>query len=224
MAETIQGLGGFIVPPPGYFKIVASIVRNYGGLFIADEVQTAWGRTGRKWWGIEHWEVEPDIITSAKSMANGVPIGLTLARPEIADAYKGLTISTFGGNPVTCVAAKATIDLIEEDRLMDNAETVGDHFHTGLEVLKEKHAIIGDVRGMGLMQAIELVKDRATKEPGTDLTSQLLERLRVHGLLVGKGGLYGNVVRMSPPLNISKADVDVALAALDKALADTTHT
>jgi 4-aminobutyrate aminotransferase len=220
LAETIQGLGGFIVPPPGYFKIVANIVRNYGGLFIADEVQAAWGRTGKKWWGIEHWEVEPDIITSAKSMANGVPIGLTLTRPEIADAYKGLTISTFGGNPVACVAAKATIDLIEEDRLMDNAETVGNHFRAGLEGLKEKHPIVGDVRGMGLMQGIELVKDRKTKEPGTDLTNQLLERLRVHGLLVGKGGLYGNVVRMSPPLNISKTDVDVAIAALDKGLAE----
>ena len=140
IAETIQGLGGFIVPPPGYFKIVANIVRNYGGLFIADEVQTAWGRTGKKWWGIEHWEVEPDIITSAKGMANGVPIGLTLTRPEIADSYKGLTISTFGGNPVTCAAAKATIDLIEEERLMDNAEDAGNHFHQGLEALKEKHS------------------------------------------------------------------------------------
>ncbi len=220
LAETIQGLGGFIVPPPGYFKIVANIVRNYGGLFISDEVQAAWGRTGKKWWGIEHWEVEPDIITSAKSMANGNPIGLTLTRPEIADAYKGLTISTFGGNPVACVAAKATIDLIEEDRLMDNAETVGNHFHAGLEALKEKHPLIGDVRGMGLMQGIELVKDRKTKEPATDLTNQVLERLRVHGLLVGKGGLYGSVVRMSPPLNISKEDVDVALSAIDKALAE----
>ncbi len=222
LVETIQGLGGFIVPPPGYFKIVANIVRNYGGLFISDEVQAAWGRTGKKWWGIEHWEVEPDIITSAKSMANGTPIGLTLTRPEIADAYKGLTISTFGGNPVTCVAAKATIDLIEEDRLMDNAETVGNDFHAGLQNLKEKYSIIGDVRGMGLMQGIELVKDRKTKEPATDLTNQLLERARVHGLLVGKGGMYGNVVRMSPPLNISRPDVDVALEKLDKSLADVT--
>src|SRR5208282_6126173 len=121
---------------------------------------------------------------------------------------------------VTCVAAKATIDLIGEDRLMENAETVGNHFHAGLEALKEKHAIIGDVRGMGLMQGIELVKDRSSKAPGTDLANQLLERLRVHGLLVGKGGLYGNVVRMSPPLNISKTDVDTALAALDKGLAE----
>ncbi len=220
LAETIQGLGGFIVPPPGYFKIVANIVHNYGGLFIADEVQAAWGRTGKRWWGIEHWDVVPDIITSAKSMANGNPIGLTLTRAEIADAYKGLTISTFGGNPVACVAAKATIDLIEEERLMDNAETVGNHFRAGLEALQTKHAVIGDVRGMGLMQGIELVKDRKTKEPASDLTNQLLERLRVHGLLVGKGGLYANVVRMSPPLNISKADVDVAIAALDKGLGE----
>jgi 4-aminobutyrate aminotransferase len=220
LAETIQGLGGFIVPPPGYFKIVANIVRNYGGLFIADEVQAAWGRTGKKWWGIEHWEVEPDIITSAKSMANGVPIGLTLTRPEIADAYKGLTISTFGGNPVTCVAAKATIDLIEEERLMDNAEEVGNHFHQGLEALQGKHTLIGDVRGMGLMQGIELVKDRQTKEPAPEATNLVMERARVNGLLVGKGGLYGNVIRMSPPLNISKADVDQALAALDKGLAE----
>src|SRR5271157_2025771 len=220
LAETIQGLGGFIVPPPGYFKIVANIVHNYGGLFICDEVQTAWGRTGKKWWGIEHWEVEPDIITSAKGMANGVPIGLTLTRPEIADAYKGLTISTFGGNPVTCVAAKATIDLIEEERLMDNAQEVGNHFRQGLEALKEKHTLIGDVRGMGLMQGIELVKDRQTKAPATEATNLVMERARVNGLLVGKGGLYGNVIRMSPPLNISKADVDQALAALDKSLGE----
>ena len=220
IAETIQGLGGFIVPPPGYFKIVANIVRNYGGLFIADEVQAAWGRTGKKWWGIEHWEVVPDIITSAKSMANGVPIGLTLTRPEIADAYKGLTISTFGGNPVTCAAAKATIELIEEERLMDNAAEVGHHFQQGLEALEEKHTLIGDVRGMGLMQGIELVKDRRTKEPATDATNLVMERARVNGLLVGKGGLHGNVIRMSPALNISRADVDQALAALDKSFAE----
>src|SRR5439155_1534597 len=120
--------------------------------------------TGMKWFGIEHWEVEPDIMTGAKGMANGEPIGWTITRPEIADSYKGLTVSTFGGNPVSCVAAKATVDLIEEDRLMDNAAVVGASLREGLEGLKEKHASIGDVRGMGLMQAIELVKDRKTKE------------------------------------------------------------
>ncbi len=222
LAETIQGLGGFIVPPPGYFKIVANIVRNYGGLFISDEVQTGFGRTGKKWFGIEHWEIEPDMMTCAKGMANGVPIGATITRPEIADAFKGLTISTFGGNPVTCVAAKATIDLIEEDRLMDNAHEVGTYFRTGLEELKEKYPTIGDVRGMGLMQGLELVKDAQTKEPATDLTAQVMERTRANGLLVGRGGLYSNVIRMSPPLNISKADVDHALAALDKSFASAT--
>jgi 4-aminobutyrate aminotransferase len=220
LVETIQGLGGVVVPPPGYFKIVANIVRNYGGLFISDEVQAGFGRTGKKWFGIEHWEVEPDFITTAKGMANGVPIGCTITRPEIADAYKGATISTFGGNPVACVAAKATIDLIEDERLMDNAETVGAQFRAGLEALKEKHAAIGDVRGMGLMQGVELVKDRKTKEPATELTNQVLERTRANGLIVGKGGLFGNVVRMSPPLNISKADIDEALRILDKSLAE----
>jgi len=220
LAETIQGLGGVVTPPPGYFKIVANIVRNYGGLFISDEVQTGFGRTGKHWFGIEHWEVEPDFITCAKGMANGVPVGCTITRPEIADSYKGLTISTFGGNPVSCVAAKATIDLIEEERLMDNAETAGKHFRQGLEALQEKHAVIGDVRGMGLMQGVELVKDRKTKEPDADLTNRVLERTRANGLIVGKGGLYANVVRMSPPLNIPKAGIDQAVAILDKSLGE----
>ena len=218
LAETIQGLGGVVVPPPGYFKVVANIVRNYGGLFISDEVQAGFGRTGKRWFGIEHWEVEPDIMTCAKGMANGVPIGCTITRQEIADSYKGLTISTFGGNPVTCVAAKATIDLIEEDRLMDNAETAGKRFHDGLEALKEKHASIGDVRGMGLMQGVELVKDRKTKEPAAELANKALERARANGLVIGKGGLYANVLRMSPPLNIPAADIDQAVAILDKSL------
>ncbi len=222
LAETIQGAGGFIVPPPGYFKIVANIVRNYGGLFIADEVQTGFGRTGKKWFGIEHWEVEPDIMTCAKGMANGVPIGCTITRPEIADAYKGLTISTFGGNPVTAAAAKATIDLIEEERLMDNAHEVGTHFRQGLDALKEKYPVIGDVRGMGLMQGIEIVKDRKTKEPGTELTAQLMERARANGLIVGRGGLFSNIIRMSPPLNISKSDADQAVGILDKSFGELT--
>jgi 4-aminobutyrate aminotransferase-like enzyme len=218
LAETIQGLGGVVVPPPGYFKIVANIVRNYGGLFISDEVQTGFGRTGKRWFGIEHWEVEPDIMTCAKGMANGVPIGCTITRQEIADSYKGLTISTFGGNPVTSVAAKATIDLIEQDRLMDNAETAGKRFREGLDALKEKHTSIGDVRGMGLMQGVELVKDRKTKEPAGDLANKVLERARANGLVIGKGGLYANVLRMSPPLNIPAADIDQAVAILDKSL------
>jgi len=218
LAEPIQGVGGFITPPKEYFKIVFKIVKDYGGLFIADEVQTAWGRTGKRWFGIEQWEVTPDIITSAKGLANGAPVGLTATRPEIAASFKGLQISTFGGNPVTSVAAKATIDLIEEDHLMDNAATVGAYYREGLESLKEKHELVGDVRGMGLLQAIELVKDRVTKEPAPEATNQFMEECRKRGLIVGKGGLFANVIRTSPPLNIGKSDVDEAIRIMDEAL------
>jgi 4-aminobutyrate aminotransferase len=218
LAEPIQGVGGFITPPKEYFKIVFKIVKDYGGLFIADEVQTAWGRTGKRWFGIEQWEVTPDIITSAKGLANGVPVGVTITRPEIAGSFKGMQISTFGGNPVTSVAAKATIDLIEQDRLMDNAHDVGNYYRQGLESLKEKFDCMGDVRGMGLMQAIEFVKDPASKEPSPDITNKFMEECRKRGLLVGKGGLYGNVVRTSPPLIITRTDVDEAIRIMDQAL------
>jgi 4-aminobutyrate aminotransferase len=216
LAEPIQGVGGFITPPKEYFKMAFSIVKQYGGDFISDEVQTAWGRTGRKWFGIEHWEVEPDMITSAKGLGNGTPIGLTVAKPEIADSFQGLTISTFGGNPVTCATAKAVIDVIEEDDLRTNAAEVGGYFRQKLNELQQKHALIGDVRGMGLMQALELVEERVSKQPAPAATNALMEECRKRGLLIGKGGFYGNVIRMSPPLNISKADVDEAVQILDE--------
>jgi 4-aminobutyrate aminotransferase-like enzyme len=217
IAEPIQGVGGFITPPPEYFKIVFNIIKKYDGLFIADEVQTAWGRTGKKWFGIEHWEVTPDIITSAKGLANGTPIGVTMTRADIAESFKGLQISTFGGNPVTSVAARATIEVMEEDRLMDNAETVGNYYRGKLEDLQQKHRLIGDVRGMGLLQALELVKDKKTKEPAPQETNRVMDEARNRGLLIGKGGLYGNVLRSSPPLNINKADVDECIRILHEA-------
>jgi len=220
IAEPIQGVGGFITPPPEYFKIVFKIVKKYGGLFIADEVQTGFGRTGKKWFGIEQWEVTPDIITCAKGMANGSPAGATITTAELADSFQGLTISTFGGNPVTSVAARATIEVIEEENLRENAYTVGAYFRGKLEELQQKYPLIGDVRGMGLMQALELVKDRQTKDPAPEATLQLMERARDNGLLIGKGGLYGNVIRLSPMLNISKADVDEAARLLDKSFAE----
>ena len=195
-------------------------MKQYVGLFISDEVQTGWGRTGRKWFGIEHWEVTPDILTSAKGMANGLPIGLTVTTSDIAGSFQGLQISTFGGNPVSSVAARATIQVIEEDRLMDNAHEVGAHFRRRLIELQDRYPLIGDVRGMGLMQAAELVKDRETKEPATEELAQLMEETRRRGLLMGKGGMYGNVIRFSPPLNITKADVDEACRILDEAFAE----
>lgn len=218
IAEPIQGVGGFITPPKEYFGIVAEIIRKYGGIFISDEVQTAWGRTGGKWFGIEQWGVTPDIMTSAKGLGNGVPIGLTVARPEIADSLKGATISTFGGNPVTSTAALAVLDFIEERKLMDNATRVGAHLAGKLLELKDKYQVIGDVRGMGLMQAMELVEDRKSKKPAPQFTLALMEAARENGVLLGRGGLSGNVLRFTPPLNISKADVDEFASRMDASL------
>ena len=218
IAEPIQGIGGYITPPKEYFGIVAEIVRSHGGLFISDEVQTGWGRTGNKWFGIEHWGVTPDIITSAKGLGNGSPVGLTVARAEVADALRGATISTFGGNPVTATAAKAVIDFIDEQNLMANAAEVGAYVRGHLEAMKERYPVIGDVRGMGLMQAIELVEDRKTKVPATTAAAQLMEHARENRLLIGRGGMHSNVIRMTPPLNISKADVDEFAARLNASL------
>ncbi len=217
IAEPIQGIGGFITPPKEYFKIAAEIVRAHGGLFIADEVQTAWGRTG-KWFGIEHWGVVPDIITSAKGLGNGIPIAVTIAKPEVADSLKGLTISTFGGNPLASTAAGAVIDFIERHQLMSNVVTQGEYLRGKLLELQEKHPIVGDVRGMGLMQAVELVTNRESKEPATKQTARILEACRREGLLIGKGGLHGNVFRITPPLNIGKSDIDDFTAMFDRAL------
>jgi len=208
IAEPIQGVAGFVTPPKEYFEIVVGIVKKFGGLFIADEVQTGWGRTGGKWFGIEHYGVTPDILTSAKGLGNGSPVGLTVARPEIADSLKGATISTFGGNPVTATAAKAVIDFIDDHKLMINAAETGAHLRAHLEELKARFPLIGDVRGMGLMQAIELVEDRESKTPATEATAALMEAARENRLLIGKGGMFGNVIRITPPLNISKSDVD----------------
>ena len=218
IAEPIQGVGGFITPPKEYFSIVAEIIRKYGGVFISDEVQTGFGRTGGKWFGIEHWGVHPDVITAAKGMANGSPIGATLATPEVADSLKGLTISTFGGNPVTARAAKATIDFIESEGLLENAHVVGRYLHERLRELQDKYSLIGDVRGMGLMQGVELVKDRKTKQPAVEETKQLMEVAKDRGLILGKGGLYGNVIRISPALTCSHGDVDDAARLLDQSL------
>jgi len=219
IAEPIQGVAGYVTPPAEYFRIVEKIIRNYGGIFISDEVQTGWGRTGGKWFGIEHYGVTPDILTGAKGLGNGTPIGVTVARPEVAEGLTGLSLSTFGGNPVATTAAKAVIDYIEEHNLLANCTETGAYLRAGLEDLQRKHAIIGDVRGMGLMQAIELVEDRQSKAPAPEAAARLMEAARQHGLLVGKGGLYGNAVRISPPMNVGRADVDQFLSLLDRSLA-----
>ncbi|HEY6104390.1 MAG TPA: aminotransferase class III-fold pyridoxal phosphate-dependent enzyme, partial [Anaeromyxobacteraceae bacterium] len=218
MAEPILGVGGFITPPKEYFEIAVPIARNAGGLFIADEVQTAWGRTGGKWWGVQQYGVEPDILTSAKGMANGQPIGLTMAKAAVADEGTFANISTFGASPISMVAASATLRVIEEEKLLFNAQMMGKALRDGLESLRERFPGIGDVRGMGLMQGIELVKDRATKEPDPLGTNRLMEATRKRGLLIGKGGLYGNALRIAPPMIVSKGQVDDALRMLAEGL------
>jgi 4-aminobutyrate aminotransferase-like enzyme len=214
IAEPIQGFGGLITPPKEYFSEIVAIVRKYGGLFISDEVQTAWGRTGGKMFGIEQWGVEPDIMTLAKGMANGAPIGATVATPEVADSMKGMSISTFGGNPVTSAAALATIEVIEEENLVENARAMGQRLRNGLETLQKKYSVIGDVRGMGLMQGLELVG--ANKRPAPEAVKRLFESTKTNGLLIGRGGLAGNVVRITPPLNVDASQVDEALKRLDR--------
>ncbi|MEP6961614.1 MAG: aspartate aminotransferase family protein [Acidobacteriota bacterium] len=221
IAEPIQGVGGFITPPKEYFEIVHGIVKKFGGLFISDEVQTGWGRTG-KWWGIDHYGVVPDMITAAKGVGNGLPIGITAARPEVADAYKGLTISTFGGNPVTTTAALAVIDYIDENKLMINAAEMGVYLRGKLDEMQTKFPLIGEVRGMGLLQAIELVEDRESKTPAAAATNALLEAARENRVLIGKGGLHGNVLRISPPMNINKSDVDSFVERLSASFAKVT--
>ncbi len=221
LAETIQGVGGFITPPPEYFRVAVEIVRKYGGVFICDEVQTGFGRTGGKMFGIEHYDVEPDIMTMAKGVANGMPLGVTIATPEIADAFQALTISTFGGNPMSCAAAHATLDVIENDQLADHSRELGAHLRAGLEDLQKQFPKpVGDVRGMGLMQAVEFVADETggDRTPDSQGTGRVHEEARARGLLVGKGGLFGNVLRIAPSLTVTRSEVDEALTKLREAM------
>jgi 4-aminobutyrate aminotransferase len=219
LAEPIQGVGGVITPPKEFFGVVVEIVRRYGGLFICDEVQTGFGRTGGHWCGIAHWGVNPDVMTFAKAVANGMPMGVTVARADVADAFTGLTISTFGGNPVSGAAAHATLDVMQEVDAPRRCAVLGARFRDGLEDLAERHPVVGEVRGLGLMQGLELVKDRKTKEPAPAAVNALLEACKREGLLIGKGGLYGNAVRLAPPVIVSERDVDDAVEILDRALA-----
>jgi len=220
MAEPVQGVGGFITPPAEYFEIAVEIVRRHGGLFISDEVQTGFGRTGGKMFGIEHYGVEPDIMTMAKGVANGMPLGVTIATPEVADSFQAMTLSTFGGNPISCAAASATLTVIEDEDLPGNSETQGQRLRAGLEELQERHPRhLGDVRGMGLMQAVELVVDEPAgdRRPDAEATGRLFEAAKERGLLVGKGGLNGNILRIAPTLSVTAAEVDEGLAILAEA-------
>ena len=216
LVEPIQGVGGFITPPKEYFRIVAEIVRDHGGVFISDEVQPGFGRTG-KTWGIDHYDVEPDMITMAKGIANGLPLAALISTKEIADSLQKNTISTFGGNPVSCAAANTTLDIIERDDLANNAQRMGEELTDGLSNIQRDHQnIIGDVRGKGLMVGVELVVDETCNDrtPNVVAVDQIMEETKKRGLLIGRGGLYGNTLRIAPALNIGSDEIKEALTIL----------
>ncbi len=209
IGEPIQGVGGTVTPPKEYFKIVYDIVRKHGGLCIADEVQTAFGRTGDHYWGFQNYGVVPDMVTMAKGLGNGVPIGAMTTRPEIAAMMKNrVHFNTFGGNPISVTQGLATLDVIDADGIQANAKAVGGHLKGRLMELQDKHALIGEVRGMGLMLGVELVRDRASKEPGNTEAAAVLELCKERGLILGKGGLFGNTFRIKPPMCVTKTDAD----------------
>jgi alanine-glyoxylate transaminase/(R)-3-amino-2-methylpropionate-pyruvate transaminase len=219
IGECIQGVGGTVTPPPEYFQIVYDIVRKKGGVCVADEVQGGFGRTGSKFWAFENWGVVPDMVTMAKGIANGAPVGAMVTRQEIsATLANRLHFNTFGGNPLCMAQAMATLEVIDAEDIQANALRIGTHLKNRLLELQERHALIGEVRGMGLLLGVELVSDRKTREPARAQTAAVVERARERGLLLGKGGLHSNVLRIKPPMCITKDDADFLADCLDEVL------
>ncbi|MBI5631596.1 MAG: aspartate aminotransferase family protein [Elusimicrobia bacterium] len=219
-AEPINGVGGVITPEPEYFPGAYEVVKKYGGLFISDEVQTGMGRTGNDFLGIQKWGVRPDMVTLAKGLANGYPIGAVVTTREIASSMKGkLHYNTFGGSPVQMAAAGAVLDVYDQESLAANAHEVGSYLLDKLGELVQRREAVGEVRGKGLMIGVELVKDKKTKEPAPEMTLRILDIMKDRGVLIGKGGMAGNVLRIKPPLCLAKADAEVIAQALDEALA-----
>lgn len=220
MAESIQGVGGCVVFPDGYLRAAYEHVRGAGGLCIADEVQSGFGRTGTHFWGFETQGVIPDIVTMAKGIGNGYPLAAVVTTPKIGSVLaQRIHFNTFGGNPVAMASGKAVLEVIESEGLQQNAARLGARLLSGLEKLKQKHAWIGDVRGKGLLLGVELVRDLQSKEPAKAECAKVLENARDGGLLLGKGGLWGQTIRFAPPLCITPADVDFMLEVLDHSLA-----
>jgi alanine-glyoxylate transaminase/(R)-3-amino-2-methylpropionate-pyruvate transaminase len=219
IAESLQGVGGFVEFPEGYLAHAYEHARAAGGVCIADEVQTGFGRTGTHFWGFETQGVVPDIVTLAKGIGNGAPLGAVVTTHKIASVLAQKThFNTFGGNPVVSAIGKAVLEVIERENLQANCLKLGAYILAGLQKLKARHKIVGDVRGRGLMLGIEFVKDQATKQPGREECAQVVENARELGLLLGKGGLWGQTIRLAPPMCITEADADFLLAVLDEAI------
>jgi len=220
LAETLPSVAGQVVFPPGYLAEAYRHVRAAGGVAIADEVQTGFGRLGEPFWGFEAQEVVPDVVVLGKPIANGFPLGAVVTTREIAASFdNGMEFfSTFGGNPVSCAAGLAVLDVLEEERLPENARRVGRHMLHGLWRLQDRHEVVGDVRGSGLYLGIELVTSRETLEPAAEEASYVVNRLRELGVLTGTDGPHHNVVKLRPPLVFSETDADLLLETLDAVL------
>jgi 4-aminobutyrate aminotransferase-like enzyme len=219
--EPVMGVGGFITPPEAYFSEVARIVHNYGGKYISDEVQTGAGRCGGDFLLTKTLGIDADMVTMAKGFGNGAAVGAVLMKTEIAESMTGKTyFNTFAADPLQMIQAKLTMEIIKEEQLVENARSMGELLKDGLQQLGKKHALIGDVRGRGLLLGIELVKDRNSKTPATEETAQLMELCKDKGLLIGKGGQWGSVVRIAPPLTINREEVNFMLETIDQSLAE----
>ncbi len=217
LVEAVQGVGGFVVPTAGYLARAAEVIRSYGGVFICDEVQSGFGRTGDRWFGCQHQDVEPDLMVMAKGIANGAPVAVTLGRAEIADVWTSLSVSTYGGNPVSMAAAAATLDVMVEQNVPQRSAVRGRQVRATLNRLHDEYEWIGDVRGMGLMQALELVVDRRGRAPDPNRARALLEAARREGLLIGSGGLAGHVIRLGPSMLITEEETAEAMLRLERA-------
>jgi len=217
IAEPIQGVGGFAVPPDGLFGAFARVLAEYGILLVSDEVQTGWGRTGEHFWGMQAHGVTPDAMTFAKGLGNGLAIGGVVARPDLMDCLRANSISTFGGNPLATAGASAALEYLLSHDLQANAARLGARLLAGLRSASAGHDVVGDVRGKGLMIGIELVVP-GTTQPSARAATRLMEETRAAGLLVGKGGLYGNVIRLAPPMTLTEDEADEALGVLGAAI------
>ncbi|MBI4057560.1 MAG: aspartate aminotransferase family protein [Elusimicrobia bacterium] len=219
IAEPIAGFGGVIDPEPDYFPRVYEIVKKHGGLFISDEVQTGVGRTGKKFLGIEQWGVRPDIVTMAKGLGNGYPLGAVVTTREVAESMRGkVHFNTFGGSPVAMAAGLAVLEVLEKEKLPQNAAEVGGYLKQKLLKVMENQSLVGEVRGKGLMLGVELVKDKKTKEPASQELLKVMDLAKERGLVLGKGGMAGNVLRIKPPLCITKKEADFIAEVLEESL------
>jgi len=220
IGEPVQGVGGAVTPPREFFQIVYDIVRQHGGLCIADEVQGGFGRTGHHYWSHQNYDVVPDMVTMAKGIGNGVPLGAMTTTEPISEMMKNrVHFNTFGGNPISMTQGLATLEVIDEENIQQNALEVGTHLKNRLLELQDKQPLIGEVRGLGLMLGVELVTNRQTKEPASTQAADAMEMCKQRGLIIGKGGLKGNTLRIKPPMCITKDDADFLVDCLDEVLA-----